>query len=72
MLDGVGLSKEESDRYMRNKTLIDLSCVPDSVKSDIITAYETSEPVKDLNGVMNFLMSVRAKQLLERVQEFKV
>jgi hypothetical protein len=69
---GVGLSKEESDRYIRNKTLVDLSCIPEDVKADIISAYENAKPVKDLNGVMNFLMSVRAKQLLERVQEFKV
>jgi hypothetical protein len=69
---GVGLSKEESDRYIRNKTLIDLGCIPANVRTDIIAAYEQAKPVKDLSGVMNFLMAVRAKQLLERVHEFKV
>lgn len=68
---GVGLTQEESDRYLRNKTLVDLSCIPENIVADIISAYENAKPVHDLNGVMNFLMSVRAKQLLERVQEFK-
>lgn len=68
---GVGLTQEESDRYIQNKTLIDFSCIPDRVRNDIISAYENAKPVKDLNGIMNFLLSVRAKQLLERVQEFK-
>lgn len=68
---GVGLTQEESDRYIRNKTLIDFGCIPDSVRKDIVSAYENAEPVKDLNGIMNFLMSVKAKQLLERIHEFK-
>lgn len=69
---GVGLSEEESNRYIRNKTLIDFDCIPEDLRLEIISTYEKCVPVKDLNGVMNFLMSVRAKQLLERVHEFKV
>lgn len=69
---GIGLTEEESARYMRNKTLIDFSCIPESVSNDIIAAYKKPAPKTDLNKIMNFLMSVRAKQLLERVQEFKV
>lgn len=69
---GVGLTEEESTRYMRNKTLIDLSCIPESVSDDIINTYKSLAPKTDLTKIMNFLMSVRARQLLERVQEFKV
>ena len=69
---GVGLTTEEQDRYIRNKTLIDFSMIPEGVSQAILDAYHMSTPKKDLHGVMNFLMTVRAKQLLERVQEFKV
>jgi hypothetical protein len=68
---GVGLSEDEWNRYMRNKTLIDFECIPENVRIDIIAAYEKAEGKTDLNGIMNFLVSVRAKMLLERIQEFK-
>lgn len=68
---GIGLTQEETDRYIRNKTLIDFSCIPPEVKDEIISTYEKCKPAKDLSGIMNFLISVRAKQLLERVHEFK-
>ena len=66
------LTEDELARYNRNKTLIDFKCIPMETQIRIITAYLESKPSTDLNKIMEFLMRVKAKQLLGRVMEFKL
>lgn len=66
------LTEEEHARYQRNRTLVDFSCIPIEHQDQILAAYLESKPVKDLNKIMEFLMRVKAKQLLARLNEFKL
>lgn len=68
---GVGLTEEEKRRFERNRQLISFDYIPDDIRSEIVEQYLTATPNKDLNTIMEYLMSKRARQLLERVHEFK-
>lgn len=69
---GTGLTDEEKTRFERNRRLISFEYIPDHVRDGILSAYHDTVPSADLNKVMTFLMSVKAKQLLDRIYEFKV
>lgn len=68
---GLGLTKEEKDRYLRNKTMIDFACIPPNLAQEIINTYKVTPVNRDLNTIFLFLAKVKAKQLTDRVQEFK-
>jgi hypothetical protein len=55
--------------YDRNKTLVDLSQIPENVKTDIINTF-VSQPKKDRSNLINYFMQNKMKQMLEVVQEF--
>lgn len=65
------LSEEERRNFQRNKTLVDFDCMPEDIRSEIITTYTESVAVKDLNVVMNYLMKHRMRLLLNDIQAFK-
>ncbi len=67
----VGLSEEEIRRYERNRQLIDFDYIPKDIQDEIIRAYENTTPKTDLNGIMEYLMSKRARLLLNRLQDFR-
>ena len=69
---GLGLDKEEIRRFERNRQLISFDYITEDIKSEIVEMFLQANPNKDLNAIMNYLMGKRARQLLERIHEFKV
>jgi len=64
-----GIPKELSRNYERNKTLIDLTCIPKQVKIDIIEEYK--KPVEGKrNGLFNYFIKHKLKNLMENINEF--
>ena len=55
--------------YKRNETLIDLECIPDSIKINIKTRYE-SEHYTGRERMLNYFIKHRLKELTESIQEF--
>jgi hypothetical protein len=55
--------------YDRNKSLVDLSQIPENIKADIINTF-VSQPIKDRSNLIEYFMKNKMKQMLEVVQEF--
>jgi len=55
--------------WNRNKTMIDLACIPESVSKSIIDSYETIKPATK-QQFMNYMITKRLKNLLEVIDEF--
>jgi hypothetical protein len=55
--------------WNRNKTMIDLSCIPENVVECIIDSYETVKPATK-QQFMNYMIANRLKNLLEVIDEF--
>jgi len=55
--------------WHRNQMLIDLSFIPEDLKSDIINTYETIQPANK-QKFMNYMIANRLKNLLEVIQDF--
>lgn len=55
--------------YIRNKTLIDLECVPAQLKSNIIATYEQQES-GNRSKLFNYFMQNKLKNLMEQINEF--
>jgi hypothetical protein len=53
----------------RNKSLVDLTLIPDYVKKEIINKYN-SEANKDRSKIFNYFIKYRLKNLMESVGEF--
>lgn len=63
-------NKEKHQRnYDRNKQLIDLSNIPESVSKKIIDTYEELKPANK-QKFMNYMIANRLKNLLEVIDEF--
>ena len=60
---------EFKKNYDRNRVLVDLSCIPMSVKEAIINNF-VSQPKKDRSQLMNYFMQHRMKMMLEVISEF--
>lgn len=63
------LTADEYRNFKRNKTCIDLSEIPESVKNEILAAY-TNAPVKNNSKVFNYLIMNRCNNLLSCAEEF--
>lgn len=63
------MSSEVKRNYMRNKSLIDLSQVPENLKMSILEAYN-AENGKDRSKLLNFFIKNRLKLLTESLSEF--
>ncbi len=63
------MSSEVKRNYMRNKSLIDLSEVPQHLKTSILEAY-SAENTKDRSQLLNFFIKNRLKLLTESLGEF--
>lgn len=55
--------------YMRNKTLIDLSHIPESVEKLILEEYNKDQ-VKDKSKLLNFFISKKLNNLIEHISDF--
>ena len=63
------MSTEEYRNYQRNKTLIDLTAIPEDVQSNIINNYNEQKPAMKMR-VLNYLIKKRCNHLIEVVEEF--
>jgi len=63
------LSTEQLRNFHRNRQLIDLASMNDSVRKDIINTYESVKSASKMK-VLNYLIKKRCKMLIECVEEF--
>lgn len=63
------MSSEVKRNYLRNKSLIDLSEIPEHLKNKILEAY-SAENTKDRSQLLNFFIKNRLKLLTESLGEF--
>jgi 5'-3' exonuclease len=62
-------NEEMLRNYSRNVNLIDLACIPESVRNNIIDVYENAKG-KTKQEFMNYMIAKRLKNLLEVAHEF--
>lgn len=55
--------------FHRNKTLVDLTCIPAEVKENIINTF-TATPSGDKSKLLDYFISNRMKMMLEHIGEF--
>ena len=63
------MSDEVKRNYMRNKAMIDLSEVPESIKEQILEAYSYDDG-KDRSQLLNYFIKNKLKNLMENITEF--
>jgi len=69
MVEGNFPNDEVKRNYQRNKKLIDLTCSPDELRSEILDTYK-SAPVNDRSKILNYFIKQRLKTLTESIGEF--
>ena len=69
MVDGNFPNEETKRNYQRNKKLIDLTCSPEELRSEILDTYK-SAPVNDRSKILNYFIKQRLKTLTESIGEF--
>jgi hypothetical protein len=62
-------NEEMLRNFERNKMLIDLTRIPESLKQSIIDTYETTK-VHTKQEFLNYMMAYRLKNLIEVIHEF--
>lgn len=55
--------------YYRNKQMVDLSEIPESLRINILTEYE-NQSEQSRSNLMNYFISKRLKNLMEHIEEF--
>ena len=60
---------EVKRNYQRNKKLIDLTCCPEELTSEIIHKYKEA-PINDRSKLLNYFIKTRLKTLTESIGEF--
>jgi hypothetical protein len=55
--------------YKRNQMLVDLDFVPESLKQQIVVAYDTMKPANK-QKMLNYFIQNRLKNLIEVIDEF--
>ena len=69
MIDGNFPNDEVKRNYQRNKTLIDLGCVPEELRSEILDTYKEA-PENSRSKILNYFIKQRLKTLTESIGEF--
>lgn len=64
------LNDTEKRNWDRNNTLINFSQIPADLETKIIAKYESTSTVRDLNVIMNYLITHRCSQLLSSIEDF--
>jgi 5'-3' exonuclease len=68
--DGVFLLDKIADRnFMRNKHMVDLSMVPESIRTEVLNKYE-NEAGKDKSKLFNYFIANKLKLMMENVGDF--
>ena len=63
------MTEEVKRNYMRNKSLIDLEQVPDYIKEQVLTEWN-SENTNDRSQLLNYFIKNKLKNLMEAISEF--
>jgi len=63
------MNEEMKRNYIRNKTLIDLTRVPDNIKEQILEAYN-AENEKDRSLLFNYFVKNKLRNLMQHISEF--
>jgi 5'-3' exonuclease len=63
------IESEYKKNYQRNKTLIDLSQIPDNIEKSIINTFRDYK-VKDRSLLLNYFIENKMKTLIEQVNDF--
>lgn len=63
-------NEKEFRNWDRNKSLIDLTSIPENIEQDIISAYINCKPNKDKMGIYNYLVKNRCRLLLDDIESF--
>lgn len=64
------LSDEERRNWDRNKSLIDLTMIPENIEAQIVEAYISSKPKGDRMSIYQYLVKHRCRLLLDDIEEF--
>ena len=64
------LSEQEHKYYLRNKTLIDLSQIPQEIVDQILIEWSKPNPVTDRSQIMTYLKQNRMGMLMEQLEDF--
>ena len=63
------IKKEMKRNWLRNRQLIDLSLIPDNIKSQILEEY-TNYKINDRSKLFNFFIEKKLSNLMESIGEF--
>jgi len=69
MIDGNFPNDEVKRNFQRNKTLIDLGCIPPELRTEILDIYKEA-PQNSRNKILNYFIKQRLKTLTESIGEF--
>jgi len=69
MIDGDFPNDEIKRNYQRNKTLIDLGCAPNELRTEILNTYKDA-PEIGRSKILNYFIKQRLKTLTESIGEF--
>lgn len=64
------LNKEEKRRFDRNKQMIDISCMPDYLRKELVELYTTTKPTRDMSKIMKYLVANRCREHLTNIHQF--
>ena len=70
MEDPLALGEDVLRNIQRNRTMIDLMELPETIKLDIINNYDSQDPTENKSKVLNYLINKRCRLLIESVGEF--
>lgn len=56
--------------FLRNQTLIDLSCSPDALKEEIINTYNKQDKWENKGKVLPYLIEKRCRRLIDDIGDF--
>jgi hypothetical protein len=69
MIGGDFPNDEVKRNFQRNKTLIDLGCTPDELRTEILNTYKDA-PENSRSKILNYFIKQRLKILTESIGEF--
>jgi hypothetical protein len=68
--DGAVLLDSQIDRnFMRNKHMVDLSMVPESIRTEVLNKY-INEQGKDKSKLFNYFINFKLKNMMENIGDF--
>lgn len=68
-MERIPLGSETLKNYERNKTLIDLTQIPEPLENEIINTYNNYE-IRDRSKLFNYFMEKKLKSLIENINDF--